>query len=687
MSNKSILFILFLLGTTISLAQQSSNSKSKTKVYEKGAIKVKGVELWNCSNINTDKTNSLPAFYQNGIVFMSAPKDGILDPKTKEPRYQMYYAESDRNFVPMKPVPYSLEANTAYHDGGVSFNKKGNIMYFSSNNQKNGMSIADSRDKVNMKIYSATRGVLDWEDVTPLPFNSDKYTCFHPSLSADGRYLYFSSDMYGGEGGFDIYVAEKKGNTWTKPVNLGNKINTKGNEAFPFIHDSGVLFFSSKGGHPTVSGAATDYDIYSIDLSKTGAKVKNLGEPYNSVADDLALILNSDGDIGYFASNRTEQNFGSDDIYLFKTEQRLTTGSFELNSLITVKDETDQSRIEKSEIRIFEKTVNGFFNGENFYNVEMPKNGNDVGLKLVRKEAAQLGKPDRYTTSNGEAKYDLKNDRDYLIVVSKEGYESKEMPYSTFEKTAGLVFIDVLLKKMSKPKLVGTVVSTKNTRIPNALVKIFNLSTKKTEEIRANANGEFELPLDYKNNYEITAEANGYKSSSLEKLNVGDDNKANTVKVSLTPAEVEVVSKPISTGTVIVLEKIYYDFDKAIIRQGAAQELDALVTLMQQYSTMEVELTSHTDSRGKTEYNQKLAAARAESAKSYLAARGINESRITAFGAGESQLRNRCVDGVNCTEEEHQYNRRTEVRVTKINESAVKVQYNDNAPEVINGKN
>ena len=124
-----------------------------------------------------------------------------------------------------------------------------------------------------------------------------------------------------------------------------------------------------------------------------------------------------------------------------------------------------------------------------------------------------------------------------------------------------------------------------------------------------------------------------------------------------------------------------------IIRQGAAQELDALVSLMQQYPSMEVELASHTDSRGKSEYNQKLSAARAESAKGYLMARGISGGRITARGAGESQLRNRCVDGVNCSEEEHQYNRRTEVRITKIDETAVKVQYGDKGPEVINGKN
>ena len=101
---------------------------------------------------------------------------------------------------------------------------------------------------------------------------------------------------------------------------------------------------------------------------------------------------------------------------------------------------------------------------------------------------------------------------------------------------------------------------------------------------------------------------------------------------------------------------------------------------------MEIELISHTDSRGYGDYNQRLSDQRAISAKQYLMAKGIAENRIVARGAGEIRLRNKCSDGVKCSETEHQYNRRTEVIVTKINEPAVKVEYGDRGPEVINGK-
>lgn len=682
MTQKLIIFFALLLGVHILAAQPKTTPANK--LLEK--TKTNGIDLWNCSNINTPRTESLPAFYQNGIVFMSAPINGVLDVKTKQARFQLYYAESDRNSIPMKSASYSLEANSAYHDGGVTYNRKGNAMYFSSNSQVRGMSIADARGDVKMQIYEAKRGKLDWEDIKPLSFNSNKYTCFHPSLSADGRYLYFSSNMPGGQGGYDIYVAEKKGNTWTKPVNLGPKVNTKGNEAFPFIHESGVLFFSSKEGHPTIHGGK-DFDLFWIDISKTGASVKNLGEPFNSAADDLSLILNSDGDIGYFSSNR-EGGFGEDDIYMFKCDKRLTAETATLNAFLSVKDEDNQTRIGGAAIRIFEKTINGFINGDQFYNVEMPQSGKDIGLKLVRKPIEQLGKPDRFTTSNGEAQYEMKSDREYLIVTSKDGYESKEIIFNTFEKTSNITLpIEILLRKISRPKLSGLVLSNKNTRIPNATVKILNKTNDKTEKLQTNANGEFEYVLDANTEYEILVNGKGYKSSSIEKITTTNELRPLEVKLTMAAIEPEVYVNPIATGTIIVLEKIYYDFDKAIIRQGAAQELDALVSLMLQYTSMEVELTSHTDARGKTEYNQKLSSARAEAAKNYLMARSISGARITTRGAGESQLRNNCTDGVSCTEEEHQYNRRTEVRITKMNEAAVKVEYGDKGPEVINGKN
>ena len=134
------------------------------------------------------------------------------------------------------------------------------------------------------------------------------------------------------------------------------------------------------------------------------------------------------------------------------------------------------------------------------------------------------------------------------------------------------------------------------------------------------------------------------------------------------------------------MNNIYYDFDKSFIRKGAARELDELFIVLNMYPSIRVELSSHTDSRGNDAYNLKLSQKRADSAKEYLVSRGIDADRIEAVGYGETQLRNECTDNANCSEAEHQFNRRTEVKVLKIDEP-VRVQYKDYGPDVIDPKN
>lgn len=663
------------------IAQKSSKSKSADKIYERG---VSIVEIHNVTAINSDLREFSPTFYLNGIVYVGQHRNGPIDPQTGESMYDIFYAESDRDGNLLKPDDFSLWMNSEHYEGPVTFNKNGDIAYFTRSNLKNGIRNADKKNITGLKIYEAHKGPYDWQDIEELPFNNDNYSVCHPSLSADGKRLYFASNMPGGFGKMDIYYCEKEGKHWSMPINLGPKVNTDQNEVFPFIHESGVLFFSSKA-HNGLGGL----DIFRVDMSgDEPGEVSSMGAPYNSDQDDFGFILEKDGTYGYFASNR-EGGKGKDDIYMFTTRQGVSGTTPEvLASTILVTDAATHQAVDRSAVRVFELAGDNFIDaGGDLYNVVlMPQHegSNELVMKLVRKNAEELGKPDMYTREDGKAFCDLKGARSYMIIVSKDGYESAEVNFPTRD-LSGPQTIPVELKTRKCVPLNGRVsVMGYNTPVQNAHIRITNTSDNSTQEVQSNSNGAYEYCLKPGNTYQITTSKDGYEVDTSRFSPAATDNSLSG-NIALKPLKSTIVDAPLKVGSVIVLNNIYYDFNKSVIRTGAARELDALIALMNQYPDMEVQLIAHTDSRGSTEFNQDLSLRRAESAKTYLVSNGIAGNRIQAIGKGESEPRNRCVDGVDCTEEEYQYNRRTEVKVTKI-EGPVKVEYGNNGPEVIDRK-
>ena len=624
------------------------------------------IQLRNTSNINTTNLEFSPAYYQNGIVFASSRfKAGKKDKNINETFFELFYSDTDGNGEPTKARPFSLQVNSFLHEGPVTFNRSGDKIFFTRNNIKKGIRKSDSKGVTRLKIYEAKKGAYDWENIQELPFNNDEFSTAHPTLSADETKLYFSSDRPGGSGGMDIWMSEKSGESWGTPVNMGAEINTAGHDVFPFIHSSGNLFFASNG-----HGGHGGLDLFMSSL--TGDKnVMNLGAPFNSPTDDLGLILSPDGKSGYFASNR-DGGSGKDDIYYFDAPEGIfgaTTPDL-ITSTITIYDLMDNSLIEGAEIRILQKSNEGYLSGDNnlYQAVLLPaeEGSNELVFKLIRKDASSLGSPDRYSDKVGEATYDFVGEKDYLIIVNKDGYSPKEMTYSTMGNKA-VSNVRIPLDKPRCKNITGVVRNRSNNQLmPNTVVKVWNGCTGKELEILSNSNAEFEYCAKPDCDFMVKGVKENF-SGDFTKIAAAELNAPSIKRdVFLNPIS-RVPSKPaISTGTVIVLENIYYDFNKSSIRTGAARELDELVIMMQTYPSMNIELASHTDSRGGSDYNLRLSQSRAESAKQYVISRGIASSRIRALGYGESQPRNQCVDGTKCTEEEHQYNRRTEVKVTSI---------------------
>jgi outer membrane protein OmpA-like peptidoglycan-associated protein len=192
---------------------------------------------------------------------------------------------------------------------------------------------------------------------------------------------------------------------------------------------------------------------------------------------------------------------------------------------------------------------------------------------------------------------------------------------------------------------------------------------------RSNIRGEYEICLPFGCDYVLEGSKLGYDSgtTSVSTVRLRGSRSLNA-DLLIHPTSDAILREPIKEGTVILLENIYYDFNKSAIRKGAAQDLEALAQLMNSYPSMQIELGAHTDSRGTPEYNLDLSLRRADSAKEFLLQRGVAESRIRAVGYGETQPRNHCIDDVECDEKEHRLNRRTEVKVLNIDER-VKISY------------
>jgi len=272
------------------------------------------------------KYNDFGAVTLNGnIIFTSSSDEGVSVIRR--------YAWDGQPLLDLYQVPVEgasaatakkLEGdvNTIHHDGPATFNADGTKMYFSRNNYHDSKKITNSKGVMLMGIYSADLVDGKWTNVKPSNLNNADYIVYHPSLSQDGKKLYFSSDMPGGFGGTDIYVSDVNpdGSLGT-PKNLGNILNTEGNESFPFIHsEEGTLYFSSDDH---VGAGLLDVFAAVKDQNDNIVNVINLGEPINSEKDDFAYYLSPNGLEGYISSNR-DAGMGGDDIYAFTRIPPLT---------------------------------------------------------------------------------------------------------------------------------------------------------------------------------------------------------------------------------------------------------------------------------------------------------------------------------------------------------------------------
>jgi hypothetical protein len=282
-----------------------------------------GINIANESEINTSFQEYSPTFYKGGLVFITSnpavAKVKQSDDNTGKGATSIFLAKQLDNGLLSKPTPFAESLTTTFYDGPLCFNPDGNMVYFTRSNLKHNKPIKAKDGLVKLKIYSAQLKADKWENIVELPFNNKEYDFTHPSVSPDGRRLYFASNRPGGFGGMDLYVVTLIDNKWSEPVNLGPKINTPKDEVFPFIHADGKVYYSSNGRAKSVGGL----DIYFTAKTDTGWLMPHLlPEPINSRSDDFGLILSPDKMSGYYSSNRSSGK-GDDDIYSFISTQTI----------------------------------------------------------------------------------------------------------------------------------------------------------------------------------------------------------------------------------------------------------------------------------------------------------------------------------------------------------------------------
>lgn len=425
-----------------------------------------------------------------------------------------------------------------YHTGHLSISPDGSRMYFTR------VLMASDSVEAESKIYVSNRQGDAWGPAYEVKGVNGEWLSRFPCIGElfGNEVLYFSSDMPGGHGGFDLYYARKiDDQTFADPVNLGTVINTSGDEISPYFRE-GRLYFSSDA-YVSFGG----FDIYRSDWDgSTWSAPENMGQGFNSAADDYSFSVDREGRKGALLSNRPEgKSLDSrtccDDIYTF------TIGPVEVELLATVIEGEKQRPLKGVRVQVIEMT------------------GDKMG---VTKEWMTGGK--------GIASGILDAEKAYRVIASAEGFFSDSLEFNT-QGIRDNTTIEKTLTILPKPR--------------DPEYEVYTIE----EPIRLNA--------------------------------------------------------------------IYYDYDDDKILPDAEPQLQLLVDLLNQYGDMVIELSSHTDARGNDDYNQKLSQRRAQSAKNWIVAKGIPEARIQAVGYGEGQILNQCVNDVECTDEEHRFNRRTEFKI------------------------
>jgi outer membrane protein OmpA-like peptidoglycan-associated protein len=613
------------------------------------------VEIKNLKDVNSEELDFSPMPFGNGIMYTSSKSDRFLSCPVYDNSgsyVDLYYAEKNPDGTWKKPVALKGKVNGKYNDGVPAFNPTGNKMMFTRNN----LNGKNDQNVIDLKIYTGELEQDNWVNVTtPLPFNSDDWSTAHPALSSDGNLLIFSSNRPGsipgmeGKPSMDLWGSRLENGVWSIPFNLGPSVNTGKSEIFPTFNENGALFFSSDG-HPGEGGL----DIFAA-VPTQGDEwelVGNIGTPFNTGSDDMSFIALNGGTEGYLASDRGSSDAkGRDDIYEWTRNV-----SFQ-DAVIQVVDADTREPLPNTNLSIDP----GQLRNESMikYGPVLDKIFGGIDGETLVLEPLQVK-----TDEEGKVTVRILSPANFNILASnKPAYIDATRNPTDVELTAEPVYVIPLTKDNPTAKLIVKVVEDgPMTPIPTPNISIRNKRTGDIITLTGDGGGEATTQIFCNDDYEIVASKELYYDNTV----VLSDYKVECLKGEV------VVTVPLRKQMIVYLEPIFFDFDRYYIRSRDAQPtLDELVTIMNTYPSLYVQLEGNTDSRGSNQYNVTLSTNRAKSAMKYLIKKGIAEERLSTDWFGETKLANNCADDIVCPEADHQINRRVDVVSVKDSENGI----------------
>lgn len=560
----------------------------------------------------------------------------------------------DSSYTP--PTASASALNGPYHEGPGVISPDGEALLLTRNQEpdRQAKRRGSQAPVLDLGIFRARRligedGSQTWGAPFPERIPGLEGTHMHPTLSADGQVLVFAAVTDQGRGGFDLMQCRREGEGWSAPEALDPALNSPGDELHPHLDAQGNLWFATdgRGGQggldlfvarrmnfwddaldtapnseqeATGADASEDraYDDRAYDPWRWAAP-RRLEAPFNSAYDDFGLVWVQSDTLGLLASNRPGGK-GGDDLYLI--QRRLP---FRMPGLVLAPD-------------------------------SLPFGEAEI-LAVAGTDTTEL-----LASADGRFHLNLHTGTRVDIWARSPGFRQTHLgfvfrsPEAFKEQPATLV-----LQPRATVNLIGQVVQgTTGEPVGHGLVHVMRENGDTVQVLQADEEGFFvgELPIGA--GYNLDVNLPGYFADAMDLHTEGFDPGDDYTVL----AEV----RKLGADMVVELNNIYYDYGKADIRADAVEDLQQLKELLETYPGMAIEIGAHTDTRSSASFNQDLSQRRAESARRWLTDAGIEADRISAVGYGETKPRNRCTEGVECPEDEHQFNRRTEFRITYFDE-------------------